>query len=211
MIDRIIRQGADEVGPAEVASDRRFWVRASKTMNETVGNERMKRWRALARRCALVFAALCAGTQAWAIAALPTGSLGVQLASQPAVTLDAEQLAALPQHTIESATPWTDGVKHFQGPLVTEVMQAAGLKLAVGMTVQARALNGYVVEIPAEDFLRWPVILAWTMDGKVLTRRDKGPLWVVYPRDSDRKLRDAKYDHRWAWQLQHMTVLPASK
>ena len=140
---------------------------------------------------------------------LPAGGLTVMQAGQPEAVLSPAQLAALPQHTTVTATPWTDGVKTFRGPLVSDVLKAAGVSVAPGMVAQAQALNGYVVEIPAEDFARWPVILAFSMDGQTLTRRDKGPLWVVYPRDSDPQLKDAKYDHRWAWQLKQISVQSA--
>lgn len=144
-------------------------------------------------------------------AALPGGGLEIHEGAGPAMVLSAQALAALPQRTISTHTAWTDGVRKFEGPLVTDVLGAAGAVLAPGSKLQVRALNDYVVEIPAEDFQRWPVIAAWTMDGNVLTRRDKGPFWIVYPRDDDRVLRDAKYDHRWAWQLRQLTVRAASR
>ena len=160
---------------------------------------------AVARALALL--GLSAAAQAADV--LPTGDLLIQKDGAAPVVFTAQQIAALPQHTIATATPWTDGVKQFQGPLVAEVLKAAGVTLTTQMTVQAQALNGYVIDVPAADFLRWPVIVAYTMDGKALSRRDKGPLWVVYPRDSSKELQDAKYDHRWAWQLSQLLVSDA--
>ena len=161
--------------------------------------------RTLAAACGA--AAFLGVTAAEAADALqPSGALQVQAGTAAVVTLTSAQIAALPQHRIATATPWTDGVKQFQGPLVAEVLKAAGIELSTKMIVQAQALNGYVIDIPAADFLRWPVIVAFAMDGKALSRRDKGPLWIVYPRDSSQELQDAKYDHRWAWQLKQITV-----
>ena len=139
-------------------------------------------------------------------ALLPAGPLQVVPARGQPVRLTAQQLAALPQHSLRTATQWTDGVRQFQGPLVTDVLQAAGVRLSGDMVVQAEALNDYVVDVPASDFLRWPVILAFAMDGQVLSRRDKGPWWIVYPRDSDAALQDAKFDPRWAWQLRQLRI-----
>lgn len=149
---------------------------------------------------------LVGGAAAWASPVQPQA--GVQIAAAPDALreLSAAQLAALPQRTTATATPWTDGVAQFSGPLVADVLKAAQVNITKGMVVQAEALNGYVIDIPAEDFERWPVILAYSMDGKQLTRRDKGPLWIVYPRDSDKVLQDAKYDHRWAWQLRQLRI-----
>lgn len=160
-------------------------------------------WRAMVAGVVLL-AGFC--NPAWANMPQPQAALQVGIATAKPVELSPQQLAALPQHTTVTATPWTDGVAQFSGPLAVDVMKAAGVALAKGMVVQAEALNGYVIDIPAEDFLRWPVILAFTMDGKPLTRRDKGPLWIIYPRDSDKVLQDARYDHRWAWQLRQLRI-----
>lgn len=138
----------------------------------------------------------------------PQGALSVQFRGA-VMRLSAEQLAALPQRTTATATPWTDGVSRFTGPLARDVLEAAGVRITPAMVVQAQALNGYTVRIPAQDFQRWPVVLAFSMDGKALTRRDKGPLWIIYPRDSDTVLQDARYDHRWAWPLSQLIVSDA--
>lgn len=152
-------------------------------------------------------AALLLGASACALAQTRQPQAGLTVVYGSTTTLlTPAQLLALPQHSMATTTPWTDGVVRFQGPLVADALQAAGVPLRAGMQVQAKALNGYVIDIPAQDFLRWPVLLAFSMDRKQLTRRDKGPLWVVYPRDSDKTLQDAQYDHRWAWQLQQLTI-----
>ncbi len=49
-------------------------------------------------------------------------------------------------------------------------------------------------------------VLATKVDGRALTIRDKGPLWIVYPRDHHKILQDAKYDARWVWQLNKLHV-----
>jgi len=68
-------------------------------------------------------------------------------------------------------------------------------------TVTATAANDYSVEIPVSDFLDYDVILAITMDGERLTLRDKGPLWIVYPRDDHPELSSPLINSRWIWQL----------
>ena len=44
------------------------------------------------------------------------------------------------------------------------------------------------------------------MNGKYLTPRDKGPLWVIYPRDEYPELNTKEVDHRMVWQVNAMTV-----
>lgn len=85
-----------------------------------------------------------------------------------------------------------------------DVLKAVGATAAT--TVMAKALNDYQVEIPVADFQRYDVILASSMDGKVLTARDKGPLWIVYPRDKHGELADERIDQRWVWQLNRLEL-----
>ncbi len=105
--------------------------------------------------------------------------------------------------TVRTSTDWTDGVKAFRGPYVRDVLDAAGYR---GETVTATALNDYSVEIPMADFERYPVVLAMEMDGEPLTRRDKGPLWIVYPRDEFAELATAETNAKWIWQLRSLEV-----
>jgi len=116
---------------------------------------------------------------------------------------DREALEALPQHEIRTSTPWTDGVSTFEGPLLCDLLAGLGAK---GTELRARALNDYVVDIPIADCQRYPVILALKRDGKSLSRRDMGPIWIVYPRDDFPELRLETINARWVWQLIELEV-----
>jgi hypothetical protein len=61
------------------------------------------------------------------------------------VHFDRSRLRALPQHTVNTDTPWTDGVIAFSGPLARDVLAAAGMR---GSAVVAVAINDYSVRIP---------------------------------------------------------------
>lgn len=116
---------------------------------------------------------------------------------------DEDMLAALPRHRIVTSTPWTDGVKHFEGFLLKDLLDEVG---AAGNTLRAEGINGYRIEFPISDADEFGVLIAMRMDGKPLSRRDKGPLWIVYPRDSVPAAQDERYDHRWVWQLGKLEV-----
>ena len=58
----------------------------------------------------------------------------------------------------------------------------------------------------AADFARHDVILALKRDGQYMSVRDKGPLFIVYPFDSDPALRHQRYYSRSAWQLARLVV-----
>ncbi|MCX5591852.1 molybdopterin-dependent oxidoreductase [Alcaligenes endophyticus] len=134
---------------------------------------------------------------------LITGAIKYTNQGDHSAHLDAEHLQHLPQHTIHTSTVATDGVKRFDGVLVRHVLDLVG---AHGTYLEAQAHNGYTVHIPMDDFFDYEVLMATHMDGKQLELSDKGPLWIVYPRDSHRKLQDIRYDYRWVWQLKQLTV-----
>lgn len=119
------------------------------------------------------------------------------------VDLDRAALRALPTATLSTSTVVTDGTHQFTGFLMRDLLDRLE---AEGEQVVATALNDYVVEIPIEDFYDFDVIVAYSMDGTVLDRSGKGPLWIVYPRDDYETLQDIRYDYRWVWQLHHLDV-----
>ncbi|MDQ0509608.1 molybdopterin-dependent oxidoreductase [Ancylobacter amanitiformis] len=121
-----------------------------------------------------------------------------------AALFDEAMLLALPRHRIETTTPWTDGRKVFEGVRLEDVLDQVGAGAAV--TLKARALNDYSIDIPASDAREFDMLLALRMDGKPLSRRDKGPIWIVYPRDSVPRIQDERYDSRWVWQLNGLDI-----
>lgn len=116
---------------------------------------------------------------------------------------DHEMLEELESHELGTHTSVTDGPQHFEGFLMRDLLELVG---AEGETVTAHALNDYVVDIPISDFKKFDVIVAMAMNGKPLTARDKGPLWIIYPRDDVSELQDIRYDYRWVWHLDSLRI-----
>lgn len=119
-------------------------------------------------------------------------------------TFDMAMLERLPQKSFVAKTPWYREPRKFTGPLLRDVLAAAG---AHGQTLKAVALNDYVVDIPFDDALRHDVIVARLLDDKPMPVREKGPLFIVYPFDSKPELRNAVYFSRSAWQLKAIQVV----
>ncbi len=119
--------------------------------------------------------------------------------------LDLTMIQALPRSTVYTSTVVTDGVKRFDGVLMRDLLDPLGIS-GQAKHVEATALNDYLVDIPLADFYEYDVLLATHMDGVLLQPTDKGPLWIVYPRDKHRKLQDIRYDYRWVWQLKHLHI-----
>jgi hypothetical protein len=116
---------------------------------------------------------------------------------------DRAALELLGSHQVRTSTAWTDGVSIFEGPLLCDLLNRVG---ASGATLMAKALNDYAVEIPIDDCRKYPVVLALKRDGRELQRRDKGPIWIVYPRDDYPELRSEQVNTRWIWQLDRLHV-----
>jgi hypothetical protein len=119
------------------------------------------------------------------------------------VTFDREALEKLGLVTFETATPWHTGKVRFEGVPLKVLMKHVA---ASGSTLQALALNDYSTDIPMEDLEKYNVILALKRDGEYMPVRDKGPLFVVYPYDSDPELKSQKFYSRSAWQVKSLIV-----
>ena len=120
-----------------------------------------------------------------------------------AAAFDRPMLEALGLDGFRTATPWYDRPVKFEGIRMRRLMQAVG---AVGTRVVAFALNDYVIDIPMSDFERYGVLLAMKRDGIDMPVRDKGPLFIVYPFDSEPGLRSQQFYSRSAWQVAKLVV-----
>ncbi len=82
-------------------------------------------------------------------------------------------------------------------------MEAVG---ATGDRIVSIALNDYSAEMPMEDARKYGVLLALKRDGEYMTVRDKGPLFIIYPFDSNPDLKAQKYYSRSVWQIARIEV-----
>jgi hypothetical protein len=132
-----------------------------------------------------------------------TGKIGAANADGAAV-FDLAMLDAMARRTTTAETPWFDKAHSFEGTLLSAVLDAAG---ATGRALRVQAINGYEAVIPMEDVAAYPIILATRIDGKELSVRDKGPLFVIYPFDDHPELYNEVYFNRSVWQVEAVEVL----
>ena len=118
---------------------------------------------------------------------------------------DMPMLEALGTTSFTTKTPWYKDPVTFSGVPMSKLLDTVGAK---GSSLTVTALNDYATDIPFEDFKAHPVILATKRDGNYMPVRDKGPLFIVYPFDSDAQLRSDRYYVRSAWQLRSLIVQP---
>ncbi|MDF0597762.1 molybdopterin-dependent oxidoreductase [Psychromarinibacter halotolerans] len=118
-------------------------------------------------------------------------------------TFDLAMLEAMDTVTVETTTIWTEGTQSFTGVPLGVLMDAVG---ANGAMLNATAINDYSVEIPADDWVEGGAIVAYQNNGKAMSVRDKGPLWVIYPYDDDPDYQTEVIYSRSIWQLDRIVV-----
>jgi hypothetical protein len=157
----------------------------------------------------LCASALLALSPAWALSP-PTGKVILTVSGKiqeknkgNAAEFDLAMLEKLPQQTFSTMTPWDKNPIKFTGPLLRDVLAAVK---AQGSTIKAAALNDYMTSIPADDAKRYDVIIAHRMNGEPIPVKTKGPLFIIYPFDTQKELQSTVYYGRSAWQLKSMTI-----
>lgn len=112
-------------------------------------------------------------------------------------------LEKLPQHSFTTNAPWTKQPHTYTGVLLRDLLAHLGARAT---TIQATALNDYAISIPVEDGRQFNVIVAYKVDGKPISVRDKGPMLVMYPFDSNPQLQHRNYYERSIWQLKALNL-----
>ena len=116
---------------------------------------------------------------------------------------DVASLEKLGMVSFQTASPWYNGRTTFTGIPLKKLMDYVGAK---GSIVKVTALNDYTTVIPLSDFQKYNVILALKINGEYMRVRDKGPLFIVYPYDSEPELNNQVFYSRSAWQVSKMSI-----
>ncbi|MBO4168529.1 molybdopterin-dependent oxidoreductase [Cereibacter azotoformans] len=119
---------------------------------------------------------------------------------------DLDMLQELPARSFRTSTVWTEGVREFTGVPLKALLERLGVDGPV--SVSATAINDYAVEIPADAIGDQAPIIAYHIDGATFSRREKGPLWVVFPYDAEERYRTEVTYGQSIWQLDRLTVRP---
>jgi hypothetical protein len=124
----------------------------------------------------------------------------IAAASNGEVAFDMAGLESLGLVRYTTPTNWTTGVTTFEGVLLSKVLEAIGADPSA-TTLTMVAINDYKAPVPLDDAHKWPVMLALKENGKYMSVRDHGPIWVVYPQHLNADLGNYEMSARWVWQL----------
>ncbi|MFB9886114.1 molybdopterin-dependent oxidoreductase [Balneatrix alpica] len=116
---------------------------------------------------------------------------------------DLAMLDQLAQVDMTMKTPWTEEDHRYSGVMLRELLDHLG---AWGGEVVAAALNDYQAVLPFKDAFDYDVLLATREDGNVMSRRNKGPIWVLYPLGTRPELNVTAYHNLMVWQVKSLEV-----
>lgn len=140
----------------------------------------------------------------------PTGEVILTVSGSIANTNDGDvakfdraMLERIGMVKISTNSPWYDEVRTFEGVPLKAVMDLVG---AEGTVIHAVALNDYETEVPMADAQETGMIMAMKLDGQNMEIRDKGPIFLIYPYDSNPTYQNQAYYARSAWQVSRLIV-----
>lgn len=101
-------------------------------------------------------------------------------------------------------TPWHASATRFEGIGVERLLELVG---STGTKLRLTALNDYVVESDIESLVGLGGTFAFRENGQIMTVSGKGPLFLVFPFDSNDRLQHQSLYARCIWQLASIDVL----
>ncbi len=120
--------------------------------------------------------------------------------------LNDDKLLALPQQEFVTHHSWSDKAESFKGPLLRDVLNTTCRNTK---KIKLTALNDYAVDMDFSKLEKYQPILAMSVNGKRLSIREKGPLWIMMPLDKYKEIEASSMDGVMIWQLSDIKILKA--
>ena len=118
-------------------------------------------------------------------------------------------LAALPAVTIKPTLEYDARAHTLSGPLLLDVVKAAGGALGDNVKLVLRAVDGYAASITMAQARAQRYIVATHMDGAAMALGGLGPLWAIYDADKVPEMAGKPLPERFGscpWALYHIEV-----
>lgn len=156
---------------------------------------------ALALMGAMLIAVLPLNAHAEGRVILTVSGIHAETGDAVEVDLSLQNIAALESEVLRTTTLWTVGEIDFKGVRLEKLF--ALLNIVQPAHVRCTALNEYQIDLPMGDARKAKVLMAYAQNGAFMRIRDKGPLWIVYPRNSG--ILDAA--QKMIWQLRRVEAV----
>jgi hypothetical protein len=132
-----------------------------------------------------------------------------KLSFDKAHAFDYAALTALPAITIKPTLEY-DGKQHtLRGPLLLDVVKAAGAKAGNNTRLVLRAIDGFAATVTVAQAQAQRFIVATHLDGAPMALGGLGPLWAVYDADKIPDMAAKPVADRFGqcpWGLYHIEV-----
>ncbi|GGY25978.1 molybdopterin-dependent oxidoreductase [Pseudoduganella albidiflava] len=132
-----------------------------------------------------------------------------KLSFEKAWAFDYGALAALPSLTIRPTLEYDGKVHTLSGPLLADVLKAAGVAVTDGTRITLRAVDGYAASVTGAQARKQRFIVATHLDGAPMALGGLGPLWAVYDADRVPEMAARPLAERFGacpWALYHIDV-----
>lgn len=117
---------------------------------------------------------------------------------------DMAMLKHLPATEFTTSTIWTAGVATYSGVSLSTLLAQLDTPVTA---IRALSISDFAAEIPRSEIEHSAPIIAYARDGLPMTRREKGPLWLLYPYDSSEKYQTEVIYARSVAQLDRIEIL----
>lgn len=115
------------------------------------------------------------------------------------------ELQALTQTDITTAHPWSAERRRYRGVDMNTLFDSLFSEQKV-LSLQLEALNDFSIAVNWDQISSYTPILAWQENKRIMSRRNKGPLWLMLPFDQVSKVQQADFLHFMVWQLRGIHV-----
>lgn len=125
---------------------------------------------------------------------------------------DFAALTALPALAIRPRLEYDAQARSLSGPLLADVVKAAGGPSGDSARLVLRAVDGYAVAISMAEARKYRFIVATHLEGRPMPLGGLGPLWAIYDADRYPDKAAMPLDQRFAscpWALYHIDVAAA--
>jgi len=112
-------------------------------------------------------------------------------------------LAAMPQAKMHAKQAIMSTAGDFEGPRLSAILHALG---ATGNRVKIMAIDDYNVEVGMDEITQYDPIIALRLDGKMLSIRDKGPYWLMWPYEEHPEINNDAGQAKAVWQVASIIV-----
>lgn len=132
-----------------------------------------------------------------------------RLSFEKAFVFDFAALMELPAVTIKPTLEYDARPHTLAGPLLVDVLKAAGAQLSDGSNIVLRAVDGYAVAVTLARARAQRYIVATHLDGAPMALGGLGPLWAIYDADRVPEMASRPVGERFStcpWALYHIEV-----